>query len=498
MYKKLLPDIKKAFIFAAGKGLRFYPYSSKIPKSLFTIDGESLLVRNIRLINQAFPNLDQIIILVGYLGDAIKKELVSNNFNSKLRFLEVSEYLVSTGLIGGFAAIKHLVEKDEIILCALADEFYGGADHSRFAEFIKENEIGGCCFAMKRMSNIEEYIKNYAVIINEKKEVERVVEKPSVIESEYFGLGLFAVRGGLCQISYENISSKGITIIDLFNSLETYGYGRLKGFIFDDYYVNINTRFDIYNCLREIRTKFQPTIDVVIPAWNEAESISFVIKDFLPYVRSVVVMDNMSSDGTAEISRKAGAIVYSASYKGYGDAIKRGLDSSTADILVIVEADGTFRAKDLPKLITYMSDADAVIGSRTHWQYLEYGANMKFLQRMANLLYGLLITLLWWNRHSRFTDVGCSYRSIWRTSYKEISKKLNQMGPAFAPEFVILLLENWSRVIEVPVPYHARIFGSSKFSGSLFGLMNTALKMLYLILKLRVKGWFRIIFQINR
>ena len=302
----------------------------------------------------------------------------------------------------------------------------------------------------------------------------------------------------MCQISDQNILNKNVTIIDLFNFLESYGYGALKGFEFDDYYVNINTRFDIYNCLREIRSKYQPTIDVVIPAWNEAESISLVIKDFLPYVRSVIVMDNISIDGTAEIAKKAGAVVYSAPYKGYGDAIKQGLDSSDADILVIVEADGTFRAKDLPKLIAYMSDVDAVIGSRTHWQYLEYGANMQFFQRMANIFYGLLITLLWWNRHSRFTDVGCSYRSIWRTSYKEISKKLNQTGPAFAPEFVILLLENWSRVIEVPVPYHARIFGSSKFSGSVFGLTNTALKMLYLILLLRVKEWCKIIFQINR
>lgn len=498
MKKILFPDIKKGFIFAAGKGLRFYPYSTKLPKSLFSIDGESLLIRNLRLIDKAFPNLEQIIILVGYKGDAIKKELVSNSLSTKLRFLEVPEHLVSTGLIGGFAAIEHLVEKDELILCALADEFYGGADHTRFAEFIRGNEIGGCCFAMKRMNNIEEYIKNYAVIINEKNEVERVVEKPSVIESDFFGLGLFAVRGALCQISDQNILNKNVTIIDLFNCLESYGYGALKGFEFDDYYVNINTRFDIYNCLREIRSKYQPTIDVVIPAWNEAESISLVIKDFLPYVRSVIVMDNISIDGTAEIAKKAGAVVYSAPYKGYGDAIKQGLDSSDADILVIVEADGTFRAKDLPKLIAYMSDVDAVIGSRTHWQYLEYGANMHFFQRMANIFYGLLITLLWWNRHSRFTDVGCSYRSIWRTSYKEISKKLSQTGPAFAPEFVILLLENWSRVIEVPVPYHARIFGSSKFSGSVFGLTNTALKMLYLILLLRVKEWYKIIFQIFR
>jgi len=492
MTNQINTTIRKAFVFSAGKGLRFYPYSLKKPKALFRINGETLIARNIKQIDHAFPFLTEITILVGFMGEAIQAELLSLKLNNRLKFVKVKDEYVETGLIGGFATINSLVEKDELILCALADEFYGEKDHIRFSEFLKENEVGSACFGMKRMENPEEYLKNYAVYLDGVSNVSKVVEKPTNIESEYFGLGIFVTRGYLCDIAQKKILNGGGPLINLCNFLPSIGYGPLSGFEFKDIYVNINTSFDAYNCLRQVRKKIQPTIDVIVPAWNESESIEFVVNDFLPYCRSVIVMDNLSEDGTAKIAKNAGAIIHSEKYKGYGDAIKKGLDSSDADILVIVEADGTFRAKDLPKILVYMLDADAVIGSRTHWQYIEYAANMNFVQRMVNMLYGTIITLLWWNRHSRFTDVGCSYRAIWRESYKKISNEIKENGPAFAPEFVILLLENWSRVIEIPIPYHSRIFGTSKFSGSLLGLTKTALIMMKLILKIRIIGWWRI------
>jgi len=493
MNKQIKTTVKNAFVFSAGKGLRFYPYSSKQPKALFRIDEETLIVRNVKQINLAFPYLEKITILIGYMGDAIQAELLSLNLKIKLEFVKVNESFIDAGMIGGFAAISSIVQSDDLILCALSDEFYGETDHVRFSEFIADNDIGSACFGIKRMENPEEYLKNYSVHLGFGNRVLKVVEKPTTIESDFFGLGIFVVRGYICKLAEDKIKSGGGPLINLCNELPLNGYGPLIGFEFKDIYVNINTPFDAYNCLRQVRKKKIPTIDVIVPAWNESESIEFVVRDFLPTCRSVIVMDNLSEDQTAKVALNAGAVVYSQSFMGYGDAIKKGLDSSDADILVIVEADGTFRAKDLPKILAYMADADAVIGSRTHWQYIEYAANMNFFQRMVNILYGTIITLLWWNRHSRFTDVGCSYRAIWRESYKKISSKLKENGPAFAPEFVILLLENWSRVIEVPIPYHARIFGVSKFSGSLLGLAKTAIKMMRLILLKRLIGWWNIL-----
>jgi glycosyltransferase involved in cell wall biosynthesis len=94
-------------------------------------------------------------------------------------------------------------------------------------------------------------------------------------------------------------------------------------------------------------------VSIVVPAYNEAASIRHVVRDFLPHVHEVVVMDNESADGTGELARAAGAVVHSRKLRGYGDAIRQGMDAATGDILVIVEADGTFRAKDLGKLLEF-------------------------------------------------------------------------------------------------------------------------------------------------
>jgi len=263
--------------------------------------------------------------------------------------------------------------------------------------------------------------------------------------------------------------------------------------------VNINNRSDVYKMRRLIRQKRweQLRIDVIIPAWNEVESIGYVVRDFLKVAHKVIVMDNCSADGTGQKAREAGASVYSEKLLGYGDAIKKGLDRSTADILVVVEADGTFRAEDLEKMLQYIKNADAVIGTRTYWQYVEYGANMPFLQRMGNLVFGGIITLLWWNRKSRFTDVGCTFRCLWRESYQKIAGSLTGRGPEFSPEMIIELLNTWQRVIEIPVPYHARIMGKSKFSNSFFASARTALKMLRLILVKRYNSWLNNLISLN-
>ena len=452
----------------------------------------SLVARNVQQIDAAFSELETIYILVGFRGEEIKAALEKLDTRVPLEFITVPGHLLDVGLSGGFAAIAGIVEPGELFVAVLGDEFYGGDDHPLMAQFIRDHpSMAGCC-AYKYAVTPEEYFKNYAVVVNEHGVISKVIEKPKEKISPHYGLGLFVARGSLCALAAEKIERKeDANLIDLLNLLPEKENALLLGFEFNDIYVNVNTPSDVYHCLRLVRSKTSHTIDIIVPAWNEADSIAYVIQDFQPFCNSIIVMDNVSPDGTAEVARKAGATVYSEPLKGYGDAIKKGLDRSSADILVIVEADGTFRAKDLEKILTYLNDADAVIGSRTHWQYVEYGANMDFLQRMANLSYGFLITGLWWNRKSRFTDVGCSYRAIWQNTYKSISDRLKATGPEFAPEFVIELLQGWHRVIEVPVPYHCRILGESKFSGSFFLLARTALKMLRLILRKRIQSWFQ-------
>jgi len=227
-------------------------------------------------------------------------------------------------------------------------------------------------------------------------------------------------------------------------------------------------------------------VGVVIPAYNEAASIGHVIRDFLPEVDEVVVMDNSSTDGTAEIALEAGAEVYSRPLKGYGDALRQGMDAARGDILVLVEADGTFSARDLGKLLEYLKDADMVIGTRTTRQLIAQGANMDGMLRWGNVVVGKLIEGLWWSAEPRFTDVGCTYRAIWRDAWRKIRAFMTRDDAAFSPEMMIEMLRVEGRVIEVPVSYYRRRGGVSKHSESRWKSMQTGMKMLRLIVRKRL------------
>lgn len=477
---------------AAGRGLRFRSYSRIIPKSMLIIDGESLIERNVKLFDNAF-NLDILYILIGKNNGVIRDAVTNiSGLKCRIEFIEIPANQISKGLLAGYAAIAPYLDAGEVFVSVLGDEYYEGIDHKAFAGFVQSCPDFSVCCGVKKYNFPEEYFNNYSVDILNNGEVEKVIEKPKNISSAYFGLGIIAAKRGLSELAKQYLDKNSrINLIELFNLLPEKGFGPILNFEFHGRYVNINTRSDVFKLKRLLREKRwnQLSVDVIIPAWNEAESISYVVKDFLPVSRKVIVMDNNSSDATAQVAREAGALVYSERLLGYGDAIKKGMDRSDADIFIITEADGTFRGEDAEKLLMYLKNADAVIGTRTYWQYIEYGANMPFLQRFGNMLFGSIITLLWWNRRSRFSDVGCTFRCIWRESYQKIAGRLTGKGPEFSPEMIIELLNTWQRVIEVPVPYHARVMGESKFSHSFLSSAKTAFKMLRLIIYKRWKEW---------
>ena len=485
--------IRKGFIMAAGRGLRFHSYSKEIPKSMFLVDGEPLIIRNARLLDAAF-GLDVLFIVVGHKSNIIRNAfIVAKGLHCRIEFVEIADSLISRGLLAGYAAIVPYLRSEETFVSVLGDEYYEGIDHVAFAEFVQNAPDFSACCGFKRYFFPDEYFRNYSVDLRgNDTEVETLREKPSSISSPYFGLGIIAAKSQLAELAKKRLDGNiPINLIELINDLPQLGVGPIRGFEFHGGYVNINTRTDVFRLKRYQREARWDAfaVDVIIPAWNEAESIAYVVKDFLSICRNVIVMDNNSADGTARIAREAGAIVYSEPLCGYGDAIKKGLDRSDADILIVTEADGTFRGEDAEKLLLYLKNADAVIGTRTYWQYVEYGANMPFLQRFGNMLFGALVTLLWWNRRSRFSDVGCTFRCLWRESYQKIASQLIGKGPEFSPEMIIELLNAWQRVIEVPVPYHARIMGQSKFSNGFIPSARTALKMLCLIILKRCKEW---------
>ena len=229
-------------------------------------------------------------------------------------------------------------------------------------------------------------------------------------------------------------------------------------------------------------------MSIVIPAYNEEESIGYVVRDFHDVVHEVFVVDNSSRDRTADVAREAGARVETVQLTGYGDTIRYGLDHATGDILVVVEADCSFRSRDLSKLLEYLKDADMVIGTRTTRELIEQGTNMRGPVRWGNVLVAKGVELLWWGRQPRFTDVGCTYRALWRDTYERIRPLLKGVGPELAPEMMVAILQARMRIIEVPVSYHRRMGGESKHSANYARIARTALRMLRTIVTKRLTG----------
>lgn len=236
------------------------------------------------------------------------------------------------------------------------------------------------------------------------------------------------------------------------------------------------------------------SLTVVVPAYNEEQTIAQVVAEFREpaCVDRVLVVDNNSRDATAERARAAGAEVLAERTPGYGSAIRAGLDhafASGAELVAITEADGSFRAHDLWKLLVYLADCDMVLGTRTTRQMIDQAGNMDRKLRFGNIAMAKLLELFWFLPHEpRLTDVGCTYRALWARSWHAIRADTRERGPQFSPEMICAAYRRRLRVIEIPVHYGARLGGESKHSASLAQVTKTALGMFRTICRKRFLG----------
>ncbi len=232
------------------------------------------------------------------------------------------------------------------------------------------------------------------------------------------------------------------------------------------------------------------TVSLVIPAYNEEATIAAVVEEFrrVPHLDEIVVVDNNCKDKTAELAREAGARVVVESRPGYGAALMCGMSEAKGDILVLTEADGSFSARDVEKLLIYLDDAAMVMGTRTTRQLVEQGANMRFFLRWGNVFMAKFLQVLWLRpSEPRFTDVGCTYRALTRDTFQLIKPYLKESGPAFSPEMMCAALLARRRVIEIPVTYRRRNGGESKHSDSLARQAKTAWLMFKTICRKRLE-----------
>lgn len=206
-------------------------------------------------------------------------------------------------------------------------------------------------------------------------------------------------------------------------------------------------------------------VKVVIPARNEALSIAKVVSSVTDQVDQVIVVDNGSTDGTADIAAQAGAKVVTVSEPGYGRACLAGIEAAKPyDIIVFMDGDAADDPEDLQALLNPIRTGEVAftLGSRLTGT-IETGA-LTLPQKFGNSLACFLMKMIW---GGQFTDLG-PFRAIRRDTLESLNMKAETFG--WTVEMQCRILKQKVPYREIPVKYFRRI-GVSKISGTLSGVV---------------------------
>jgi glycosyltransferase involved in cell wall biosynthesis len=226
-------------------------------------------------------------------------------------------------------------------------------------------------------------------------------------------------------------------------------------------------------------------IKVIIPAYNEQNSITNVINDIPDFVDEIIVINNNSTDNTLDNAKQAGATVLTETQKGYGYACLKGMDyiskqNVKPDIIVFLDGDYSDFPEELTKIIKPILDdnIDFVIGARV--KKLREAGSMTPQQIFGNWLATFLINLLF---NAKFTDLG-PFRAI--TYDRLLALNMEDKTYGWTVEMQLKALKQKLSYIEIPVNYRNRI-GTSKVSGTLKGSVMAGIKILTWIFKYSIK-----------
>ena len=220
---------------------------------------------------------------------------------------------------------------------------------------------------------------------------------------------------------------------------------------------------------------------VIIPAYNEEDSIAYVLDDMPELLKArVFVADNNSLDKTADVARAHGAHVFHEPRQGYGSACLKAISEArervNPDVYLFIDADYSDDPKDLLALLEAMQkdNLDLVIGSRNLGR-----AEAGSLLPQARFGNWLATTLLHWRYQYRFTDLG-PLRAIKAQALYEIKMQDPDFG--WTMEMQVKALRKNLRVGEISAFYRKRI-GVSKISGTIKGTFLAGYKILWTLFK---------------
>jgi glycosyltransferase involved in cell wall biosynthesis len=220
---------------------------------------------------------------------------------------------------------------------------------------------------------------------------------------------------------------------------------------------------------------------IIIPARNEEAPLPDVIAEIPAEVADLLlVVDNGSSDRTAEFAQRAGALVMKEPRAGYGFACAAGVrraNEGGADVLVFLDADGSFDPDQISDLLAPIEagEADLVLGSRPAGG-MEPGA-MPPHARFGNWLVARLMRLLY---GLRVTDLG-PFRAIRADLLEQL--QMQEMTYGWPTEMMVKAARYGAHVVEVPVCYRVRRGGHSKVSGTVRGTILATYAILFVTVR---------------
>ena len=228
-----------------------------------------------------------------------------------------------------------------------------------------------------------------------------------------------------------------------------------------------------------------PIIKVIIPAYNEQDSIGKVIGDIPKIVDEIIVISNNSTDKTVENAKKAGATILFENRKGYGYACLKGMDyiakkEKTPEVVVFLDGDYSDYPEQLTTLVNpiLIDNLDFVVGARI--KELRESGSMTPQQVFGNWLATFLMKILF---NAKFTDLG-PFRAI--KYNKLLALKMEDTTYGWTVEMQLKVLKQQLTYKEVPMKYRNRI-GVSKVSGTIKGSILAGVKILGWIFKYSFK-----------
>lgn len=208
-------------------------------------------------------------------------------------------------------------------------------------------------------------------------------------------------------------------------------------------------------------------VSIVIPTLNEAGTIEdtiMTLRKEVKYPHEIIVVDGNSTDETQRIVRKTGCQLIIEPKRGYGVALKTGIENSKGDVVVIVDGDGTYELKDVNLLIEALikENAELCLGARMNGLHAK---SMDITNYVGNRIITSAFNLVY---KQKLLDSQSGFRAVKRSALEKI--KLIEGDMAFATEMLIKFVKKGFKIIEVSTVYKPRAYGKSKLKRIKAGL----------------------------